>query len=67
MAREGLTGEAAFGVLSRASQRTNRKLRVVAEQIITSAPAGADGLDRRVRRELSRRPPAGRRAAGERQ
>lgn len=42
MAREGVTDEVAFGILRRASQRMNVKLRDVAAQIVEGNEASAD-------------------------
>lgn len=43
MERESCSADAAFDILRRASQRTNRKLREVAEDLIRSVGARMDG------------------------
>jgi len=40
MGAEGCTGEEAFHILAKQSQRQNRKLRVVAEELVANAQAG---------------------------
>jgi AmiR/NasT family two-component response regulator len=43
MARGGVTSEAAFDMLRRASQRSNRKLRDIAQELIDRYVAGEPG------------------------
>jgi GAF domain-containing protein len=47
MARQGLSADQAFDVLRRASQRSNRKLREVADEIVegTAGRSGVDAVD----------------------
>jgi hypothetical protein len=45
MLRYGLTSEAAFQLLTRLSQESNIKLRIIAERVVDNADAGGTILD----------------------
>ncbi|MDQ1374883.1 MAG: hypothetical protein QOJ09_2221, partial [Actinomycetota bacterium] len=47
MAREGCDEDRAFDMLRRASQRTNRKLREIAHQVVEGAAGTDDPADHR--------------------